>query len=213
MRVLLLRTVLLTTCFKGSYYFRKQRILSLWLVVCNLSFYPKILWNIWRIFMVLYRNSKLWDWWLILTRITYDYASDGMSVKMLPTFIAINRPVVKTIICSDHTCQSNLWFKVWCWIQRPDKLALFYFSYFCFLQGAKSLWEWEVALPRSLAAYVSRNHKYMDLVLQIRDWTRGFTLHFSKSEKQEAKARCWAVCHTTPPPPPHFFYYKLWILP
>ena len=33
----------------------------------------------------------------------------------------------------------------------------------------------------------------MDLVLQIRDWTRRFTLHFSKPEKQEAKARCWVV--------------------
>ena len=135
MQFLLLRTVLLTTYLQGSYYFRKQGILSEWLVGCNLSFYTKKLWNIWLIFVVLCRNSKLWELWLILTRIACDYASDDMSVKMFPTFIVINRPVVKTIICADHMCQSNLWFKVWCLIQLLDKLALFYFSYLCLLQG------------------------------------------------------------------------------
>jgi len=135
MQFLLLRTVLLTTYLQGSFYFRKQRILSQWLVVCNLAFHTKKLRNIWWIFVVLCRNSKLWEWWLILTLITCDYASDDMSVKMFPTFITIDRPVVKTTICADHISQFTLWFKVWCLIQRLDKLALFYFSYFCFLQG------------------------------------------------------------------------------
>ena len=161
MQFLLLRTVLLTTYLQGSYFFIKQRILSQWLVVCNSSLYHKKLWNILWNFVVLCRNSKLWEWLLILTRITCDYASDVMSFKMFPTCITINRLVVKTIICADRMSQSNLWFKVWCLIQRLDKLALCYeyFSYFCFLQGPTIILSRGIGAPEVPSYVCLRGHK------------------------------------------------------